>query len=93
MIYKSGKCTVFNFPQASSTTAVGINKSNEISGYYIDSAGDLHGFSKTGGSFAALNYPKAVTTLGFHLNDKGQVAGAYLDSSGVTHGFVATPKK
>jgi hypothetical protein len=96
MIYKSGKCTVFNFHKngikASSTTAVGINKNNEISGWYVDSKG-THGFVRLGNSFATLDYPKATITTAFHLNDAGQVAGAFAYSNGVTHGFVATPKK
>jgi hypothetical protein len=93
-LYKSGKCTTFDYryPKATSTTAAGINKSDQISGWYTDSKGADHGFVKTGSDFKALNYPNAVGTLAFHLNDAGQVAGFYEDTSGGFHGFVATPK-
>src|SRR5580704_3165164 len=89
-IYKAGKCTVFEYPKAASTAARGINKSDQVSGWYTDTAGKTHGFVKTGDSFAALNYPRATGTLAYHLNDQGQVAGWYADTAGVNHGFVAT---
>jgi len=89
---KSGKCTIFIYPKAASTSARGINKSSQVSGWYTDTSTKTHGFVKTGTSFAELNYPGAVATLAYHLNDKGQVAGWYEDAKGAFHGFVATPK-
>jgi len=94
LISKSGKCgTPFNYPNASSTTAYGINKSGQISGSYTDSNGS-HGFVKTRSHFVPLNYPKATGTVAIHLNDAGQVAGFFaLVQNGPLSGFVATPKK
>jgi uncharacterized membrane protein len=92
LLYESGKCKVFGYPKAASTAARGINKSDQISGWYTDSSGKTHGFLKTGSTFHGLNYPGALATLVFHINDKGQVAGWYEDAGQAIHGFVATPK-
>jgi uncharacterized membrane protein len=91
-ISKSGKCSVFSYPKAASTSARGINKSGQISGWYTDAAGKSLGFVKTGSSFVEVNFPGATGTLAYHLNDKGQVAGWYAARNGTFHGFVATPK-
>jgi hypothetical protein len=91
-VYRSGKCTIFNYPKAADTYARGINKSGEISGFYTTTAGVTSGFSKTGSKYASLSYPKSVATLAYHLNDSGQIAGWYEDSASVFHGFIATPK-
>jgi hypothetical protein len=93
-VYKSGKCTVFNFSKnTASTSARGINKKNQVSGWQTPTSGATTGFVKTGKKFATLSYPSSLGTLAYHLNDKGQVAGWYEDSAGAFHGFVATPKK
>jgi hypothetical protein len=94
--YKSGKCTVFNYPKAIDTYARGINKSGEISGFYTivkDGNNVTYGFQKTGSTYTSFNYPKSTGTLGYHLNDSGQIAGWYVDTANAIHGFVATPKK
>jgi uncharacterized membrane protein len=91
--YKSGQCTAIDYPSAVSTGARGINKSNQISGWYEDSSSTYHGFVKAGANFSSLSYPEAIGTLAYHINDMGQVAGFYTDAAGATHGFVATPKK
>jgi hypothetical protein len=87
MSYNAGKCTVFDYPKAASTSAKGINKGGTIS------SGAFHGFVKAGTSFTALNYPSATQTQAYHLNDQGQVAGVYTDTSGADHGFIAHPKQ
>jgi len=92
-VYESGKCTVFKFPKSYSSSARGINSSDQISGNYTDtSTGPNYGFVKTGSTFQSLNFPKSTGTIGVHINNKGQVAGIYADSAMVNHGFVATPK-
>jgi hypothetical protein len=91
-VYKAGKCTIFNYPKAASTSAKGINKSDQVSGWYTDAAGKTHGFVRTGTSFASLNFAGATATLAYHLNDSGQVAGWYGAANGSIYGFVATPK-
>lgn len=90
--YSSGKCSTFNFPKAISTTAIGVNKSGQISGEYTDSSGVNHGFLRTGNAIQTIDYPASTGTLGYRLNDNGQIAGIYSDTLGAVHGFVATPK-
>jgi uncharacterized membrane protein len=92
MLFEGGKCTIFNFPKAVSTSAKGINNNGLISGWYTDSAGKFHGFVKNGSTFTALNFPKATQTQAYHLNENGQIAGIYTDTASVNHGFIASAK-
>ena len=62
---------------AGGTFAQGINDPGQVVGYFYDSTG-IHGFSKTGSSFATLNYPDApLTTFAEGINNKGDVVGRY----------------
>jgi hypothetical protein len=88
--YKSGKCIIFNYPDASSTFGRGINNKTQITGFYNDASG-TNGFFESGSVFQTIDDPSAVSTLAYHLNDKGQIAGFYSDASDLTHGFVALP--
>jgi hypothetical protein len=70
--------------------ATGINDSEAVSGFYLDSAGNSHGFLLPLGSFPPkiINYPNAEATQLLGLNNKGQAVGSYTDSGGATHGLV-----
>lgn len=53
------------------TYAQGINDPGQVVGYYYDSAGNSHGFSKTDGSFTTLDYPGAhFQTFAEGVNNK-----------------------
>jgi probable HAF family extracellular repeat protein len=69
------------------TYAQGINDSGQVVGYSYDTAGNAHGFSKTGGDFMPLNYPEAPQSFAQGVNNKGDVVGWYNDSSH-NHGFL-----
>jgi hypothetical protein len=90
MAFVSGKCIIFNYPDASDTYARGINNKNQVSGFFTGSSGTF-GFVRTGSTYTEIDYPSSVSTLAFHLNDKGQIAGFYGDAAGVSHGFIAIP--
>jgi probable HAF family extracellular repeat protein len=70
--------------------ATGINNSQQISGFYIDSAGVNHGFLLNFGLLVTLDAPGSTFTQALGLNNKGQVVGQYMDAAGNTHGFVWT---
>jgi probable HAF family extracellular repeat protein len=70
--------------------ATGINNSQQISGFYIDSAGVNHGFLLNFGLLVTLDAPGSTFTQALGLNNKGQVVGDYMDAGGNTHGFVWT---
>jgi uncharacterized repeat protein (TIGR01451 family) len=78
--------SVFQFPGAAGTVAIGINNSGQIVGNYYSEANlnDVaHGFLKNGDSYTDIEYPGhppiryggAVTGI----NDSGQIVGYYLD--------------
>jgi hypothetical protein len=103
-----GTITPFDAPGASAagssvlpaTGAFSINDSGEITGFYVDASGVLHGFLRApNGAISSFDAPGAGTagtslfpgTAGFGINDSGYITGTYADASGVFHGFVLTP--
>lgn len=67
--------------------AVGINGAGTVVGFYIDSAGNTHGFILIGTTATTLDYPGATFTQAFGINNNGEIVGIYVDSSMVQHGF------
>jgi uncharacterized membrane protein len=70
--------------------ATGINNSQAVCGFFIDSQNVNHGFLLNGGIFLQLDYPGSTFTQALGLNNTGQVVGDYMDAAGLTHGFVYT---
>ena len=71
------------------TLVRGINKYNNIVGYYFDSQETPHGFKRfTNGSFMTIAYPKATGTMPNSINASGWIAGSYNDVNHGLHGFV-----
>jgi hypothetical protein len=90
----SRNVTRFIVPDATATLAYSINSSNQVAGYYIDTAGATHGYLRA--SDGTLTFPidaaDSTGTILFANNDANWVVGRYTDSSGVTHGlFFKTP--
>jgi len=86
----------FTVPGAASdfgTTAGGINASGQISGYFADANGGVHGFLKDGSSFTQVDVPGATGTFGYAINNRSDQAGYYMDQSNNTHGFVLSGGK
>jgi len=86
--------TTFAVPGATATFAYQVNDSNQIIGYYIDSTGLKHGYTRD--SAGVLRYPidvlGATETLLLGNNDVNWGVGRYTDTLGVTHGlFYVTP--
>lgn len=90
----SGTFTTINVPGATATRAVGINKSGEIAGSYLDSAGAVHGFTDIGGTVTTIDVPGAsgmgTFAYGVGVSDKGQIVGLYFNGTG-EHGFEFRP--
>jgi hypothetical protein len=89
-----GLVTRFSVPDATATFAYMINSSNQSVGYYVDSDGVTHGYTRD--SAGVLTYPidvpDATGTLLLGNNDSNWVVGRYTDTSGVIHGlFYVTP--
>lgn len=90
---RSGVFSVLTIPDATSSTATGVNEAGQVSGFYTDKAGVTHGFLLSQGEFKRLNFPEATATQAFGLNNQGQVVGSYTDSAGLIHGFIWTNGK
>jgi uncharacterized membrane protein len=87
---RSGVFSALIVPDATSSTATGVNEAGQVSGFYTDKAGVTHGFLLNQGKFKRLNFPGATATQAFGLNNQGQVVGSYTDSAGLIHGFIWT---
>ncbi len=93
---------LFSVPAATATFCLAINNSYTAAGYYEDSAGVLHGFTRTaGGTVTTIDAPGAATTPGttpcsgtaagtavLGINAAGDVSGHFWDTSYNEHGFV-----
>jgi len=76
----------------------GINQLGVVSGTYVDSSGDAHGFVRaTNGTITPINVSTAASGSGLgtsvaSINLAGSVAGYYaINSAGALGGFVRTP--
>ena len=80
---------VISIPQAAQgAQATGVNNSQQVCGFYIDSNGINHGFLLNFGKMTTLDPPGAVFAQALGLNNKGQVVGQWMDGGNNTHGFV-----
>lgn len=86
-----GLFATYSFPgniTITSVQATGVNNVGTLCGFYVDAAGNSHGWMMVLGRFTALNYPGAQSTQALGLNNINQVVGSYIDGGGLTHGFL-----
>jgi len=80
-------------PGATRTSPQGINSKGDISGGFVDSAGQQHGFLLRDGVFTKIDYPGAEYTDARGLNSRGEIVGAYRmpgEPSVNRHGYLRT---
>src|SRR5262249_17962881 len=83
-------------PTLYGTRVFGINESGELSGQYMDSAGQFHAFVATPNGdgtfqFSAITVKGSDTFSGI-LNDKGETLGTYVNKhTGVENGWALRP--
>jgi hypothetical protein len=70
------------------TTTTGINNGGQIAGFYIDAAGNLHGFLDVNGMFMTVDDPNGTNTMLLGLNNNGQAVGSFVDVNGETQGLL-----
>lgn len=85
--------TTENFPGSVQTQVIGIDKLGDTDGFYVDSKGANHGFSKVNGAFnGPLDFPLTTSSPKFNqllgINSQQQLAGFYNDSAGDSHGYI-----
>ena len=71
------------------TTVFDINNAGVVVGYFTDSNGGIHGFTKTGDQYRTIDVPGALNTEIFGINSQGDLAGRYRVGD-TRHGFVLT---
>ena len=82
--------TVVNFPTATSTQVTGINGAGDLSGLYMDAAGNTHGFTRIGGSFATVDNPAStVFNQALGINNSDETVGYYAPTPAGTPGDIA----
>ncbi len=75
-------------PGATSTFARAISNTGVIAGYFIDAAGNEHGFTYSSGAFKTINFPGATSTEVDGINKYGTLVGFYRTSpTGAAIGF------
>ena len=84
-----GSVTTFAVPDAIATLAYQLNKGDQIIGYYIDSSGIAHGYTRDhqGNLTFPIDAPGSTGTLLLGNNDSNWGVGRYTDASGGTHGL------
>jgi len=79
--------TTFDYPGALFTDAVGINRSGDVVGHYIDAAGIDHGYLLHKGIFTTVDFPSSDGGHVHGINDAGDIVGQYYVGNKY-HGFL-----
>lgn len=88
VVYSSSSATV-NYPGASDTFGMGINKWGSIVGFYLDSSKNYQGYELKNGKYTKIHYPGSLSTMVTSINDNGVIVGSYGNAgSGKEHGFI-----
>ncbi len=74
--------TTENYPNSMMTQVIGINNHGTTDGFYVDNAGNTHGFyfikgTSPKGTFVNVDYPGTVFNQLLGQNDMGQASGYY----------------
>jgi hypothetical protein len=78
-----------NFPNSAQTQVIGINNNGNTDGFYIDQAGNTHGFLKEKGHQAeTVDLPGTTFNQLLGINNNGQEAGYFQDAAGLQHGYI-----
>jgi len=64
-------------PGAVETDAIGVNNTGQVTGFYVDAAGNPHGFLWQNGGLQTVDHPGAPLALLGHVTDWGLIIGNY----------------
>lgn len=78
-----GTITQIDFPGSTSTSCLGINDSGQITGFYLDSAGIVHGFTLLNGHYKSSSLPDIAG-----INNSGSYVGSLTALSGQNYGYI-----
>jgi len=86
--------TVVNFPGAASTQVTGINAAGDLSGLYVDTNGNTHGFTRIGGTFTTVDNPAStVFNQALGINNSDETVGYYALTQAGSPGDIAYSQK
>jgi len=84
-LYKGGKYTDVPGPKgATQSFGSAVNDSGAVVGYYLDTAGNTHGFLWKNKKYTTLNVPKALASYGTGIDKNGNISLFWSDSAGLT---------
>lgn len=77
-----------NFPNSAQTQVVAINNHSDTGGFYVDQAGNTHGFLNHNGTFTNADLPGTTFNQILGLNNYGQAAGYFQDAQMLNHAYI-----
>jgi len=80
--------TAENFTGSTQTQVIGINNADVTDGFYIDSKGVNHGFTKFQNNYTRVDFPGSTFNQLLGLNNEHQAAGFYNDAAGNSHAYI-----
>ncbi len=82
--------TTVNFPGATTSMVTGLNAAGGLSGIYTDAAGNTHGFTRIGGTFATVDNPlSTVFNQALGINNSDETVGYYAPTPAGAPGQIA----
>lgn len=86
--------TTVNFPGAASTMVTGINAAGDLSGIYVDTSNNTHGFTWIGGTFKTVDNPlSTVFNQALGINSSLETVGYYAPTQAGTTNQIAYSQK
>jgi len=74
-----------DYPGAAATVINAIDTGNDLSGWYQDASGVVHGWILKGPNYYTVDYPGATSTQLLGMNDYGQLVGEATPNGGFEH--------
>lgn len=87
-VLRDGHFHSIHFPKAVLTWISGINERGDLSGFYLDTKNNQHGFVRDDGQLRTVDLPGAASTQVGGINDEEDIVGSYTKPDGSTHGFL-----
>jgi hypothetical protein len=91
-LLRDGRFTALPDPPGSSVPAFtfpyGINDFGVITGQFLDTNGDSHGYVLRGTHYTQVDFSDGTQSGLSNVNDLGQTPGIYVGADGLLHGFI-----
>lgn len=86
-IEANGRFTTLDYPTAQGTSAIAVNNTGTVVGYYLINNTGPHAFLYQNGIFTNIDWPGSNYTEATAINNLGVVAGFFTTTTGALHGF------